>query len=125
METSAQHGSLAVVMNQWRRHYLVIAGVDGFFLEYDSDRAGDFTPLRYIKDQKVVLGLITSKSGDLEDKDEVIARIKEASQYVPLEQLCLSPQCGFSSTEEGNILTIEAQWDKLKLIDEIVHEVWE
>ena len=98
--------------------------VDGFFLEYDSDRAGDFTPLRYIKDQKVVLGLITSKSGDLEDKDEVIARIKEASQYVPLEQLYLSPQCGFSSTEEGNILTIEAQWDKLKLIDEIVHEVW-
>ena len=98
--------------------------VDGFFLEYDSDRAGDFTPLRYIKDQKVVLGLITSKSGDLEDKDDVIARIKEASQYVPLEQLCLSPQCGFSSTEEGNILTIEAQWDKLKLIDEIVHEVW-
>lgn len=98
--------------------------VDGFFLEYDSDRAGDFTPLRYIKDQKVVLGLITSKSGDLEDKREVIARIKEASQYVPLEQLCLSPQCGFSSTEEGNILTIEAQWDKLKLIDEIVHEVW-
>ena len=98
--------------------------VDGFFLEYDSDRAGDFTPLRFIKDQKVVLGLITSKSGDLEDKGEVIARIKEASQYVPLEQLCLSPQCGFSSTEEGNILTIEAQWDKLKLIDEIVHEVW-
>ena len=98
--------------------------VDGFFLEYDSDRAGDFTPLRYIKDQKVVLGLITSKSGDLEDKGEVIARIKEASQYVPLEQLCLSPQCGFSSTEEGNILTIEAQWDKLKLVDEIVHEVW-
>ena len=99
--------------------------VDGFFLEYDGDRAGDFTPLRYIKDQKVVLGLITSKSGDLEDKGEVIARIKEASEYVPLEQLCLSPQCGFSSTEEGNILTIEAQWDKLKLIDEIVHEVWE
>ena len=98
--------------------------VDGFFLEYDSDRAGDFTPLRYIKDQKVVLGLITSKSGDVEDKGEVISRIKEASQYVPLEQLCLSPQCGFSSTEEGNILTIEAQWDKLKLIDEIVREVW-
>ena len=98
--------------------------VDGFFLEYDSDRAGDFTPLRYIKDQKVVLGLITSKFGDLEDKDGVIARINEASQYVPLEQLCLSPQCGFSSTEEGNILTIEAQWDKLKLIDEIVREFW-
>lgn len=98
--------------------------IDGFFLEYDSDRAGDFKPLRFIKDQKVVLGLITSKSGDLEDKDEVIARIKEAAQYVPLDQLCLSPQCGFSSTEEGNILTIEAQWDKLKLIHEIVDEVW-
>ena len=93
-----------------------------FLLQVSNSR--DFTPLRYIKDQKVVLGLITSKSGDLEDKDEVIARIKEASQYVPLEQLCLSPQCGFSSTEEGNILTIEAQWDKLKLIDEIVREVW-
>lgn len=98
--------------------------INGFFLEYDSDRAGDFKPLRFIKDQKVVLGLITSKSGDLEDKEEIIARIKEASQYVPLEQLCLSPQCGFSSTEEGNILTIEAQWDKLKLIHEIVEEVW-
>ena len=98
--------------------------VDGFFLEYDSDRAGDFTPLRYIKDQKVVLGLITSKSGDLEDKDEVIARIKEASQYVPLENLYLSTQCGFASTEEGNILTEEDQWKKIGLIKEIVAEVW-
>ena len=98
--------------------------VDGFFLEYDSDRAGDFTPLRYIKDQKVVLGLITSKSGDLEDKDEVIARIKEASQYVPLEDLYLSTQCGFASTEEGNILTEEDQWKKIALISEIAREVW-
>jgi len=98
--------------------------VDGFFLEYDSDRAGDFTPLRYIKNQKVVLGLITSKSGDLEDKDEVIARIKEASQYVPLEDLYLSTQCGFASTEEGNILTEEDQWKKIALISEIAREVW-
>lgn len=98
--------------------------MDAFFLEYDSDRAGDFKPLRYIKNQKVVLGLITSKSGDLEDKNEVIERIHEAAQYVPLEQLCLSPQCGFSSTEEGNILTIESQWEKLKFIHEIVDEVW-
>ena len=72
----------------------------------------------------MVLGLITSKSGDLEDKDEVIARINEASQYVPLEQLCLSPQCGFSSTEEGNILTEEDQWKKIALISEIAQEVW-
>ena len=98
--------------------------VDGFFLEYDSDRAGDFTPLRYIKDQKVVLGLITSKSGDLEDKDEVIARIKEASQYVPLEDLYLSTQCGFASTEEGNVIKEEDQWKKIALISEIAREVW-
>ena len=98
--------------------------VDGFFLEYDGDRAGDFTPLRYIKDQKVVLGLITSKSGDLEDKGEVIARIKEAAQYVDINQLCLSPQCGFASTEEGNILTEEQQWKKLEFIRSIVEEVW-
>ena len=79
--------------------------VDGFFLEYDSDRAGDFKPLRFIKNQQVVLGLVTSKSGDLENRDEIIARIKEATQYVDINQLCLSPQCGFASTEEGNILT--------------------
>ncbi|OBX05050.1 methionine synthase [Gallibacterium genomosp. 3] len=98
--------------------------VDGFFLEYDSDRAGDFKPLRFIKDQQVVLGLVTSKSGELEDKDAIIERIKEATQYVDINQLCLSPQCGFASTEEGNVLTEEQQWKKLEFIREISEEVW-
>jgi 5-methyltetrahydropteroyltriglutamate--homocysteine methyltransferase len=98
--------------------------VDAFFLEYDSERAGDFRPLRYIKNQQVVLGLITSKSGELENKEMVIKRIKEAAQYVNIDQLCLSPQCGFSSTEEGNLLTEEQQWAKLRLVIEIADEVW-
>lgn len=98
--------------------------IDGFFLEYDSDRAGGFEPLKHIKNQQVVLGLITSKTGDLENKNDVIARIKEASQYVDINQLCLSPQCGFASTEEGNILTEEAQWKKVDLVKEIADEVW-
>ena len=98
--------------------------MDGFFLEYDSERAGGFEPLRFIKNQKVVLGLITSKSPELEDKDEVIARIHEAEKYVPLEQLALSPQCGFASTEEGNLLTEEEQWAKLTLVKEIAEKVW-
>lgn len=98
--------------------------VDGFFLEYDSERAGGFEPLRYIRDQKVVLGLITSKEPGLEDKAAVIARIHEAAKYVPLEQLCLSPQCGFASTEEGNLLTEDEQWAKLALVKEIAQEVW-
>lgn len=98
--------------------------IDGFFLEYDSDRSGDFKPLRFIKNQQVVLGLVTSKSGELEDRNEIIARIKEAAQYVDINQLCLSPQCGFASTEEGNILTEQQQWDKLNFIREIAEEVW-
>lgn len=99
--------------------------VDGFYLEFDDERSGGFEPLEHVKkDKKVVLGLLTSKSAKLEDKDSIIARIKEASQYVPLEDLCLSPQCGFASTEEGNILTEEEQWDKLRLVKEIVDEVW-
>ena len=98
--------------------------VDGFFLEYDSERAGGFEPLRFIKNQKVVLGLITSKNPELEDKAAVIARIHEAEQYVPLEQLSVSPQCGFASTEEGNLLTEEEQWAKLALVKEIAEEVW-
>ena len=98
--------------------------VDGFFLEYDSERSGDFSPLRFIKDQKVVLGLITSKFAKLEDKEEVKKRIQEAEKYVPKEQLCLSPQCGFSSTEEGNIMTEDEQWAKVKLVKEIAEEVW-
>ena len=98
--------------------------VDGFFLEYDSERAGGFEPLRFIKNQKVVLGLITSKNPELEDKAAVIARIHEAEQYVPLAQLSVSPQCGFASTEEGNLLTEEEQWAKLALVKEIAEEVW-
>ena len=98
--------------------------IDGFFLEYDSDRAGDFKPLRFIKDQTVVLGLITSKFPQLEDKDAIKARIKEASEYVPLNQLCLSTQCGFSSTEEGNVLSHEEQWAKIRLVVEVAKEVW-
>ena len=97
---------------------------DGFFLEYDSDRAGDFEPLRYAKDRIVVLGLITSKFPELEDEDAVVARIHEAEQYVPLDQLRLSTQCGFSSTEEGNVLTEEEQWAKVALVRRIAERVW-
>ena len=99
--------------------------VDGFFLEYDSERAGGFEPLRYIQNQKVVLGLVTSKDAKLENKDEIIKRIHEAEKYVPLNQLALSPQCGFASTEEGNLLTKEEQWNKVKLVKEIAEEVWQ
>lgn len=98
--------------------------IDGFFLEYDTDRSGGFEPLAHIKDQQVVLGLITSKNGTLEKKEDVINRIKEASKYVDINQICLSPQCGFSSTEEGNILTEEAQWNKMKFIVDIANEIW-
>lgn len=98
--------------------------IDGFFLEYDSERAGDFSPLKHIKNQQVVLGLITSKTGDLEDAGAVIARIREAAEIVDINQLCLSPQCGFASTEEGNILTEEAQWAKVDLIADIARRVW-
>ena len=99
--------------------------VDAYYLEYDTDRAGDFKPLAKVgKDKKVVLGLITSKFADLEDKEEVIARIKEGSQYIPLENIYLSTQCGFASTEEGNVITEEDQWKKIALISEIVDEVW-
>ena len=98
--------------------------VDGFFLEYDSERSCDFTPLRFIKNQTVVLGLITSKTSELEDIAQVKARIAEAAQYVPLDQLCLSTQCGFASTEEGNNLTEKEQWDKVDLVVNIAKEVW-
>lgn len=98
--------------------------VNGFFLEYDSDRAGDFKPLAKIKDQYVVLGLVTSKFPELEDKEAVKKRIQEATQYVPLDHLCVSTQCGFSSTEEGNVLTEEEQWNKIRLVKEIAESVW-
>ena len=97
----------------------------GYYLEFDDDRSGDFRPLKEVSEEKlVVLGLITSKYPTPEDKSTIIARIKEASQYVPLERLCLSTQCGFASTEEGNILTEEEQWKKINLVREIAEEVW-
>lgn len=97
---------------------------DGFFMEYDTERAGDFDALKYLKNQKIVLGLITSKSAELEDIEEVKARIKEATKYVPLEQICISPQCGFASTVEGNKLTEEGQWRKIRFLKEIADEVF-
>ncbi|GKV67519.1 5-methyltetrahydropteroyltriglutamate--homocysteine methyltransferase [Sporosarcina sp. NCCP-2716] len=100
--------------------------VDGFFLEYDDDRSGDFQPLAHIPagGPRVVLGLFTSKHGELESKENIKARIEEATQYVPLEQLCISPQCGFASTHHGNILTEEEQWAKLKFIVDVSKEIW-
>ncbi|HEX3162063.1 MAG TPA: 5-methyltetrahydropteroyltriglutamate--homocysteine S-methyltransferase [Pseudolabrys sp.] len=99
--------------------------VHGYFMEYDSDRAGGFEPLRFVpKGKTVVLGLVTSKSGRLESKDDIKRRIEQASKFVSLDQLCLSPQCGFASTEEGNILAEDEQWAKLRMIVEIADEVW-
>jgi 5-methyltetrahydropteroyltriglutamate--homocysteine methyltransferase len=99
--------------------------VDGFFMEWDDERSGGFEPLRFLpKGKQVVLGLVTTKSGELESKDELKRRIEEASKHAPLEQLCLSPQCGFSSTVEGNSLTYDEQVAKLSLIVEVAKEVW-
>jgi 5-methyltetrahydropteroyltriglutamate--homocysteine methyltransferase len=99
--------------------------IQAYFMEYDSDRAGGFEPLRFVpKDKTVVLGLVTSKSGTLESKDELKRRIDQASKYISLDQLCLSPQCGFASTEEGNILAEDEQWAKLRMIVELADEVW-
>jgi 5-methyltetrahydropteroyltriglutamate--homocysteine methyltransferase len=99
--------------------------VDGFFLEFDDVRSGTFAPLRFVPEGKmVVLGLVTTKRGELESKDELKRRIDEAAKYVPLEQLCLSPQCGFSSTVEGNSLTFDEEVAKLSLIVETAAEVW-
>jgi len=99
--------------------------VHGFFMEYDTDRAGGFEPLRMLpKDRMVVLGLVTTKSGRLESKDEIKRRIEQAAKFISLDQLCLSPQCGFASTEEGNVLAEEEQWAKLRMIVELADEVW-
>ena len=99
--------------------------VDGFFLEYDDARSGGFEPLRFVpKDKIVVLGLVTTKKGALEKKEELKRRLAEAARFVPWEQICLSPQCGFSSTVEGNALTIEEEVAKLRLIVETAREVW-
>jgi 5-methyltetrahydropteroyltriglutamate--homocysteine methyltransferase len=100
--------------------------VDGFFMEWDDERSGGFEPLRFLPkgEKQVVLGLATTKRGELESRDELKRRIDEAAKYAPIEQLCLSPQCGFSSTVEGNELTQEQQWAKLRLIVEVAEEVW-
>src|SRR5262249_44728406 len=99
---------------------------DGYFLEYDTERAGGLEPLRFLPKGKkiVVVGLITSKSGTLERKDDIKRRIDEAAKYAPLEQLALSPQCGFASTEEGNVLTEEQQWAKMREVVELADEIW-
>jgi 5-methyltetrahydropteroyltriglutamate--homocysteine methyltransferase len=99
--------------------------VDGYFMEYDDERAGTFAPLRLLpKGKKVVLGLVTTKSGKLESKDDLKRRIGEAAKIVPLENLCLSPQCGFASTHHGNKLTVDEQWRKLERVAEVSREVW-
>jgi len=99
--------------------------IQAYFMEYDSDRAGGFEPLRFVpKNKMVVLGLVTSKSGQLESKDELKRRIEQATKYIALDQLCLSPQCGFASTEEGNLLADDEQWAKLRMIVELADEVW-
>ena len=99
--------------------------VHGYFMEYDSDRAGSFEPLKLVpKDRQVVLGLVTTKTGRLESKDDLKRRIDEAAKYISLDQLCLSPQCGFASTEEGNTLAEDEQWAKLRMIVEVAKEVW-
>ncbi|MGG4400709.1 5-methyltetrahydropteroyltriglutamate--homocysteine S-methyltransferase [Paenibacillus amylolyticus] len=104
---------------------LSIDNYSGFYLEFDTERAGDFKPLRFLKDnQQVVLGLFSSKFGELENKEDILKRIEEATQYVDLDRICLSPQCGFASTEEGNHLTEEQQWRKLSFIKEIAEELW-
>jgi 5-methyltetrahydropteroyltriglutamate--homocysteine methyltransferase len=99
--------------------------VHGYFMEYDSERAGGFEPLRFVpKDKTVVLGLVTSKTGTLEKKDALKRRIDEATKYISLDQLCLSPQCGFASTEEGNVLAEDEEWAKLRMIVELAEDVW-
>jgi 5-methyltetrahydropteroyltriglutamate--homocysteine methyltransferase len=99
--------------------------IDGYFMEWDTDRSGGFEPLRFLpKGKTVVLGLVTSKTGTLEKKEFIKRRIDEAAKYAPLEQLCLSPQCGFASTEEGNVLAEDEQWRKLEMIVEVARETW-
>jgi 5-methyltetrahydropteroyltriglutamate--homocysteine methyltransferase len=100
--------------------------IDRFFLEYDNQRAGGFEPLRFIKpgQQQAVLGLITTKTGDLELAKDVETRIAEAAEFININQICLSPQCGFASTEEGNSLTDKQQWDKLKLVVDLADRIW-
>jgi len=140
--TAARHEDMTVCMHlcrgNARSHWIADGGyepvaetlfnefnIDGYFLEYDSSRAGDFSPLRFVpKGKKVVLGLVTTKKGTLENKSDVKRRIDEASKFVPIEQLALSPQCGFASNAEGNALTVDQEKAKLQLIVEVATEVW-
>jgi 5-methyltetrahydropteroyltriglutamate--homocysteine methyltransferase len=140
--TAARHPDMTVCMHlcrgNARSHWIADGGyesvaevlfnefnVNGYFLEYDSSRAGDFSPLRFVpKGKTVVLGLVTTKKGALEKKDAIKRRIEEASKFVPIEQLALSPQCGFASNAEGNALTADEEWAKLQLIVETSREVW-
>jgi 5-methyltetrahydropteroyltriglutamate--homocysteine methyltransferase len=140
--TAARHKEMTVCMHlcrgNARSHWVADGGyepvaevlfnefdVDGYFLEYDSSRAGDFSPLRFVpKGKTVVLGLVTTKKGALEKKDDIKRRIDEASKFVPIEQLALSPQCGFASNAEGNALTFDQEQAKLQLIVEISRDVW-
>jgi 5-methyltetrahydropteroyltriglutamate--homocysteine methyltransferase len=107
-------------------HLFNLTDVDGFFLEYDDDRSGGFEPLRYVPkgDKKIVLGLLTTKSGEMESRDELKQRIEEASKFVDISQLCLSPQCGFSSNAIGNIISEQEQFDKLGMIVDLATEIW-
>ena len=102
--------------------------VDGYFMEFDSARAGTFEPLKALRDQgagkRAVLGLVTTKVGDLESADDLKRRIDEAARFVPLDDLCLSPQCGFSSTHHGNALSMDDQWRKLERVVQVAREVW-
>jgi 5-methyltetrahydropteroyltriglutamate--homocysteine methyltransferase len=99
--------------------------VDGYFMEWDDERSGGFEPLRFVpRGKQVVLGLVTTKRGDLEQRELLLRRIEEASRFVDVDQLCLSPQCGFSSTLEGNELSEEQQFDKLRLIVEVARDLW-
>jgi 5-methyltetrahydropteroyltriglutamate--homocysteine methyltransferase len=99
--------------------------VHGYFMEYDTDRAGGFEPLKYLpKGRTAVLGLVTTKTGVLESRDAIKRRIAEAAKFADLDQLCLSPQCGFASTEEGNSLAEDEQWAKLRMIVEVAQDVW-
>jgi len=99
--------------------------VDACFLEYDDERAGDFKPLRFVpKGKTIVLGLVTTKVGSLESRDDLIRRVNEAGRYMPMDQMCLSPQCGFSSTVEGNQITEPDQWAKLRLVVETADRIW-
>ena len=107
-------------------HLFNLTDVDGFFLEYDDDRSGGFEPLRFVPkgDKRIVLGLVTTKRGEIENRDLIKRRIEEASHFVDLRQLCLSPQCGFSSNAIGNMISEQEQFDKLELIVELANEIW-